>query len=190
MEVQEKSLEKSRPHGRPGFSVKNRQRLKALRIAAGLTFDELAQGTGYDATTLCRCENGNRLPTPRLLAAWTGRLQAAGPRKTVAHRKKSSPLAFSEAMRSELKGRRLALGLTFAQLADGTGYALTTFSGVENGNDAPSRRLLATWNSRLESLEGSRRHRTSTLPKSAPQVTPADKPSNSAEAQTSAELSS
>jgi transcriptional regulator with XRE-family HTH domain len=44
-----------------------------------------------------------------------------------------------------LKQAREQSGLTLAQLAERTGYAVTTLSGVENGHDQPSKRLLPKW---------------------------------------------
>lgn len=44
-----------------------------------------------------------------------------------------------------LKQAREQAGLTLAQLAERTGYAITTLSGVENGHDQPSKRLLPKW---------------------------------------------
>ena len=56
---------------------------------------------------------------------------------------------FSEKMRERLRSARKELGMTLEELADGTGFAMTTFSSVENGHDAPSPRLLAAWTRRL-----------------------------------------
>ncbi len=56
---------------------------------------------------------------------------------------------FSEKMRARLKSVRKEVGMTLEELADGTGFAMTTFSSVENGHDAPSPRLLAAWMRRL-----------------------------------------
>jgi len=44
-----------------------------------------------------------------------------------------------------LKAAREQAGVTLAQLAERTGYALATLSGVENGHDRPSKRLLGRW---------------------------------------------
>ena len=44
-----------------------------------------------------------------------------------------------------LRQAREQSGVTLAQLAERTGYALTTLSGVENGHDQPSKRLLSRW---------------------------------------------
>jgi transcriptional regulator with XRE-family HTH domain len=44
-----------------------------------------------------------------------------------------------------LRGARDQAGVTLAQLAERTGYAVTTLSGVENGHDQPSKRLLSRW---------------------------------------------
>lgn len=45
----------------------------------------------------------------------------------------------------QLKQAREQAGVTLAQLAERTGYAVTTLSGVENGHDQPSKRLLSRW---------------------------------------------
>jgi transcriptional regulator with XRE-family HTH domain len=55
----------------------------------------------------------------------------------------------SDKMRARLKQARQELGVTLEELAEGTGFALTTFSSVENGHDAPSPRLLEAWLRRL-----------------------------------------
>jgi transcriptional regulator with XRE-family HTH domain len=44
-----------------------------------------------------------------------------------------------------LRKAREQAGVTLAQLAERTGYAITTLSGVENGHDHPSERLLSRW---------------------------------------------
>ncbi len=44
-----------------------------------------------------------------------------------------------------LRKVREQAGVTLAQLAERTGYAVTTLSGVENGHDQPSKRLLSRW---------------------------------------------
>ena len=44
-----------------------------------------------------------------------------------------------------LRQAREQAGVTLAQLAERTGYAVTTLSGVENGHDQPSKRLLSRW---------------------------------------------
>ena len=44
-----------------------------------------------------------------------------------------------------LRHAREHAGVTLAQLAERTGYAVTTLSGVERGHDQPSRRLLTRW---------------------------------------------
>ena len=46
---------------------------------------------------------------------------------------------------ARLRQAREQAGVTLAQLAERTGYALTTLSGVENGHDQPSKRLLSRW---------------------------------------------
>ena len=56
---------------------------------------------------------------------------------------------FSEKMRERLRSARKEAGMTLEELADGTGFAMTTFSSVENGHDVPSPRLLAAWIRRL-----------------------------------------
>jgi transcriptional regulator with XRE-family HTH domain len=56
---------------------------------------------------------------------------------------------FSEKMRERLRSARKEAGMTLEELADGTGFAMTTYSSVENGHDAPSPRLLETWIRRL-----------------------------------------
>jgi len=56
---------------------------------------------------------------------------------------------FSDKMRERLRTARKEAGLTLEELADGTGFAMTTFSSVENGHDAPSPRLLGAWIRRL-----------------------------------------
>ena len=56
---------------------------------------------------------------------------------------------FSEQIRERLRGARKEAGMTLEELADGTGFAMTTFSSVENGHDVPSPRLLAAWIRRL-----------------------------------------
>ena len=56
---------------------------------------------------------------------------------------------FSEKMRARLRKARNQEGMTLEELADGTGFAMTTFSSVENGHDAPSPRLLEAWIRRL-----------------------------------------
>jgi len=48
-----------------------------------------------------------------------------------------------------LKHARELAGVTLAELARLTGYALTTLSSVENGHDKPSQRLLEKWTSAL-----------------------------------------
>ena len=49
-----------------------------------------------------------------------------------------------------LKQAREQAGVTLGQLAERTGYALTTLSGVENHHDRPSKRLLERW---IEALQ-------------------------------------
>lgn len=49
-----------------------------------------------------------------------------------------------------LKEARERAGVTLAQLSERTGYALTTLSGVENGHDRASKRLLGKW---IEALQ-------------------------------------
>jgi transcriptional regulator with XRE-family HTH domain len=44
-----------------------------------------------------------------------------------------------------LKRAREQAGVTLAELAGRMGYAITTLSGVENGHDQPSKRLLSRW---------------------------------------------
>jgi transcriptional regulator with XRE-family HTH domain len=44
-----------------------------------------------------------------------------------------------------LRQARARAGVTLAQLAERTGYAVTTLSGVENGHDQPSKRLFSRW---------------------------------------------
>jgi transcriptional regulator with XRE-family HTH domain len=44
-----------------------------------------------------------------------------------------------------LRQAREQAGITLVQLAERTGYAVTTLSGVENGHDQPSKRLLWRW---------------------------------------------
>ncbi|MGA3181489.1 MAG: helix-turn-helix transcriptional regulator [Verrucomicrobiota bacterium] len=56
---------------------------------------------------------------------------------------------FSEKMRERLRSARKEVGMTLEELSDGTGFAMTTFSSVENGHDMPSPRLLAAWTRRL-----------------------------------------
>jgi transcriptional regulator with XRE-family HTH domain len=56
---------------------------------------------------------------------------------------------FSEKTRRRLRSARQEAGMTLEELADGTGFALTTFSSVENGHDTPSPRLLEAWIRRL-----------------------------------------
>jgi transcriptional regulator with XRE-family HTH domain len=56
----------------------------------------------------------------------------------------------SESVIRRLKHARERSGVTLGQLAEKTGYALTTLSGVENGHDYPSNRLLSRW---VEALE-------------------------------------
>lgn len=46
---------------------------------------------------------------------------------------------------ARLRQAREQAGVTLAQLAERTGYAVTTLSGVENGHDQPSKRLLSRW---------------------------------------------
>lgn len=46
---------------------------------------------------------------------------------------------------SRLRQAREQAGVTLAELAERTGYAVTTLSGVENGHDQPSKRLLPKW---------------------------------------------
>jgi transcriptional regulator with XRE-family HTH domain len=48
-----------------------------------------------------------------------------------------------------LRQAREGAGVTLAQLAERTGYAVTTLSGVENGHDQPSKRLLSRWTQAL-----------------------------------------
>ena len=56
---------------------------------------------------------------------------------------------FSEKIRERLRAARQETGMTLEELADGTGFAMTTFSSVENGHDVPSPRLLEAWIRRL-----------------------------------------
>jgi transcriptional regulator with XRE-family HTH domain len=49
-----------------------------------------------------------------------------------------------------LKEARERAGVTLIRLAERTGYAITTLSGVENGHDRPSKRLLGKW---IEALQ-------------------------------------
>lgn len=51
---------------------------------------------------------------------------------------------YSDTEIQRLREARLAAGLTLEQLAELTGYALTTLSSVENGHDQPSARLVST----------------------------------------------
>jgi transcriptional regulator with XRE-family HTH domain len=44
-----------------------------------------------------------------------------------------------------LRQAREQAGVTLVQLAERTGYAVTSLSGVENGHDQPSKRLLSRW---------------------------------------------
>ena len=46
---------------------------------------------------------------------------------------------------SRLRQAREQAGVTLAQLAERMGYAVTTLSGVENGHDHASKRLLSRW---------------------------------------------
>ena len=50
-----------------------------------------------------------------------------------------------ESISERLKAAREQAGVTLTQLAERTGYAITTLSGVENGHDQPSKRLLSRW---------------------------------------------
>jgi transcriptional regulator with XRE-family HTH domain len=50
-----------------------------------------------------------------------------------------------ESVSLRLKLARELAGVTLVQLAVRTGYAITTLSGVENGHDQPSKRLLSRW---------------------------------------------
>jgi transcriptional regulator with XRE-family HTH domain len=51
----------------------------------------------------------------------------------------------SESVIQRLRQAREQASLTLAQVAEITGYALTTLSSVENGHDQPSKRLLSRW---------------------------------------------
>lgn len=51
----------------------------------------------------------------------------------------------SESVLYRLRQARQQTGLTLAQIAESTGYALSTLSSVENGHDQPSKRLLEKW---------------------------------------------
>lgn len=51
---------------------------------------------------------------------------------------------------TRLRQAREQAGVTLAELAKRTGYAVPTLSGVENGHDEPSRRLLQKW---IEALQ-------------------------------------
>jgi transcriptional regulator with XRE-family HTH domain len=51
----------------------------------------------------------------------------------------------SESIFQRLKAAREQAGVTLTQLAERTGYAITTLSGVENEHDQPSKRLLSRW---------------------------------------------
>jgi transcriptional regulator with XRE-family HTH domain len=55
-----------------------------------------------------------------------------------------------EYIHTRLKNAREQAGLTLAQVAERTGYALTTLSGIENGHDQPSKRLLEKY---IEALQ-------------------------------------
>jgi len=52
---------------------------------------------------------------------------------------------FSDSIRRRLKGAREAADLTLRELAASIGFAESTLSGVENGHDVPSQRLLDSW---------------------------------------------
>ena len=52
---------------------------------------------------------------------------------------------FMASISQRLKQARERAGVTLAQLAGRTGYAVATISGVENGHDQPSERLLSKW---------------------------------------------
>lgn len=56
---------------------------------------------------------------------------------------------FSENVRARLRSARKESGITLEKLADGTGFALSTFSSAENGHYTPSARLLDVWIQRL-----------------------------------------
>jgi transcriptional regulator with XRE-family HTH domain len=55
----------------------------------------------------------------------------------------------SESVIKRLRQAREQAGVTLAQVAEITGYALTTLSSVENGHDQPSGRLLDKWTQAL-----------------------------------------
>ena len=60
----------------------------------------------------------------------------------------------TENITSRLKRAREVAGVTLDELAKRTGYALTTLSGVENGHDRPSRRLVEKWIEALQLEKG------------------------------------
>jgi transcriptional regulator with XRE-family HTH domain len=52
---------------------------------------------------------------------------------------------FSDSIRDRLKQARQAADLTLREVAASIGFAESTLSGVENGHDVPSDRLLESW---------------------------------------------
>ena len=55
-----------------------------------------------------------------------------------------------ESIATRLKRSREISGLTLSDVAERTGYALSTLGGVENGHDKPSKRLLQEWIAALQ----------------------------------------
>jgi transcriptional regulator with XRE-family HTH domain len=51
----------------------------------------------------------------------------------------------ADSIRARLKEARQAADLTLKQVASSIGFAESTLSGVENGHDVPSQRLLESW---------------------------------------------
>jgi transcriptional regulator with XRE-family HTH domain len=55
----------------------------------------------------------------------------------------------SDSVIQRLRQARAQAGVTLTQIAEITGYAITTLSSVENGHDQPSKRLLDKWTQAL-----------------------------------------
>jgi transcriptional regulator with XRE-family HTH domain len=98
-------------------------RLRQLRVDAGLTQRELAERTGTDHTTIAKYENGARVPFVERLAALAGALGVA-------------PAELTQAGAGTLVELRVAAGLSQLGAAQLAGLVRTRYSGLERGEVA------------------------------------------------------